>query len=868
MNSKQKTLNGLVKRHPDGFGFFIPEDKEHPDVYIPSNGMNSAMTNDRVSIYVERERDGRFRGEIFRINERSQKTIAGKFTHINDKYGVIKDDGKGWGTDLRITLDKSMNAKNGELVAAKITQYPDDGKFEGEVSEVIGDAMNPMNDIKRVVITQNIAEKFSEATLEEAKQFGTNPTEKDFANRTDLRHIPIITIDGATAKDFDDAVFVEMTNTGFHLYVAIADVSHYVKVASAMDKDAYERGTSVYFPNFVIPMLPEALSNGLCSLNPHVPRLALVAEMNFDFTGAMTDSKFYEGVIESKSRVTYGEAQELIDGNPSDKTQSTKNKDVQENIFRCADLAKVLMARRFKEGSLDLEVPETELVIDGTGEPVDIIKSERLFAHRLIEELMLAANVAVAKFLSEKEIPAFYRVHEEPAAEKISLLQRYMTNLGGTTAKEGLDKGGKLQKRLTRMLHEFDGKPEAQIIHILTLRSMSQAKYTHKNLGHFGLGFEFYTHFTSPIRRYPDLIVHRLVKSLILQGGRYRGLSDEDLATAGTWLSAAEQKSAKAERQIQAIKKARFMKKMEGQAFEGIVSSVTKFGVFVLLREFNIDGLIRLDDLGVDKWEFDEQNLTLTAKRSGLTYAMGDTLHVIVSAVDVEQGQINFLLDKENPDNHHRIISAGKRSPKSDRYDSKETSFKGKSTAGKKGAKEDYRDNKANFRKKREKEDDRKSSSGKDRSGGGGGKADGRKSNMAEKQTASFSNAGVGGGKRTKSEYSSQRPALKFAAKKPDFTSKDVPRPTSSSVGTGASAAGSGAAGTYEIKPRYASLSDYLDQKRTNKNEDSSPKPTKKSFAGTPSNRKDATKRESSTDDSGGVRKTRSKKSSRKNKSR
>ncbi|MBC7464479.1 MAG: VacB/RNase II family 3'-5' exoribonuclease, partial [Bdellovibrio sp.] len=634
-------------------------------------------------------------------------------------------------------------------------------------------------------------------------------------------------------------------------------------------KDAYERGTSVYFPNFVIPMLPEALSNGLCSLNPHVPRLALVAEMNFDFTGAMTDSKFYEGVIESKSRVTYGEAQELIDGNPSDKTQSTKNKDVQENIFRCADLAKVLMARRFKEGSLDLEVPETELVIDGTGEPIDIIKSERLFAHRLIEELMLAANVAVAKFLSEKEIPAFYRVHEEPAAEKISLLQRYMTNLGGSTAKEGLDKGGKLQKRLTRMLHEFDGKPEAQIIHILTLRSMSQAKYTHKNLGHFGLGFEFYTHFTSPIRRYPDLIVHRLVKSLILQGGRYRGLSDEDLATAGTWLSAAEQKSAKAERQIQAIKKARFMKKMEGQAFEGIVSSVTKFGVFVLLREFNIDGLIRLDDLGVDKWEFDEQNLTLTAKRSGLTYAMGDTLHVIVSAVDVEQGQINFLLDKENPDNHHRLISAGKRSPKADRYGSKESSFKGKSTAGKKGDKEpDYKDNKANFRKKREKEDDRKSLSNKDRSGK---KSDGRKSAMAEKQTASFSNAGVGGGKRTKSEFSSQRPALKFGTKKPDFTSKDIPRPTSPASATpGGSAAGSShSAGTYEIKPRYASLSDYLDQKRTHKNEESpSSKPTTKPSAGASANRKDSEKRWPSKDDSGGVRKTRSKKSSRKNKSR
>ncbi|MFZ3228826.1 MAG: ribonuclease R [Pseudobdellovibrio sp.] len=834
MNSKQKTLNGLVKRHPDGFGFFIPEDKEHPDVYIPSNGMNSAMTNDRVSIYVERERDGRFRGEIFQINERSQKTIAGKFTVINDRYGIIKDDGKGWGTDLKITLDKSMNAKDGELVAAKITKYPDNGKFEGEVIEVIGDALNALNDIKRVCITQNITTKFSEANLEEAKQFSNNPTEKDFAKRIDLRHLPIITIDGATAKDFDDAVYVEMTNTGFHLYVAIADVSHYVKVASAMDKDAYERGTSVYFPNFVVPMLPEALSNGLCSLNPHVPRLALVAEMNFDFTGEMTSSHFFEGVIESKSRVTYGEAQELIDGNPSDKTQSTKLPEVQENIYRCADLAKVLMAKRFKEGSLDLEVPETELVIDGTGEPIDIIKSERLFAHRLIEELMLAANVAVAKFLSSKEIPSFYRVHEEPAAEKISLLQRYMTNLG-STAKEGLIGGGKLQKRLTRMLHEFDGKPEAQIIHILTLRSMSQAKYTKNNLGHFGLGFEFYTHFTSPIRRYPDLIVHRLLKSQIMPGSQYRLISDDDLGTAGTWLSACEQKSAKAERQIQAIKKARFMKKMEGQGFEGIVSSVTKFGVFVLLREFNIDGLIRLDDLGLDKWEFDEENLTLTAKRSGLTYSMGDNLHVIVSSVDIEQGQINFLIDKDNPTNQHRIITPSKKSGKSDHKES----YKSKSD------KKDFKPGGDRSRDKSKKFKDKK----------------GAPSDKTSRPVDRDAN-------KKKSGYTSERPALKYMKKNAsaDFSSSTVvrkPTPTATTTTTPAQANSS-----YEIKPRYSSLADYLDQKRTTQNEDSSSKPTKKSTSGAASNRQDSEKRWPSKNNSDGVRKARPKNSSRKNKSR
>lgn len=634
-------ITGTIKRHPDGFGFFIPDDSSMQDVYVPAHSMKTAMTNDRVSLIAEKERDGRFRGDIVRILQRSQKQIAGKFVRLNEIWGAIKDEGKGWGKDLKIKLEKSMNAKEGELVAAKILRYPDeDGQFEGEVIEVIGDAQSALNDVRRVIISQNIPDKFAEATLSEASKLSTNPEEKDFKGRKDLRKLPLTTIDGVTAKDFDDAVLTEMTDHGFHLYVAIADVSHYVPVGSAMDKDAYERGNSVYFPNFVVPMLPEKLSNGLCSLNPHVPRLALVAEMNFDFTGVMTSSTFYEAVIESQCRTTYGEAQELIDKTASPEVMK-KLKPVSENILRCADLAKILMAKRFKDGALDLEVPETELEIDGTGEPIDVIKSERLFAHRLIEELMLAANVAVAKFLASKDIPAFYRVHELPDQEKIQTLQRYMESMGHRVSLGG----DKLQKKLTRALQDFEGQNEAQIIHIMTLRSLSQAKYSKDNIGHFGLGFDFYTHFTSPIRRYPDLIVHRLLKNQIMKNSQYRLMSDEDLATAGTWLSATEQKAAKAERQIQSIKKARFMQKMIGQSFEGMISSVTKFGLFVLLRQFNIDGLVRIDDLGNGTWIFDEENLKLVNKRSGFSYAMGDMLKVIVSAVDIDQGQINFVLD-------------------------------------------------------------------------------------------------------------------------------------------------------------------------------------------------------------------------------
>lgn len=789
-SSQKKMLTGFIKRHPDGFGFFIPDNTEHPDVYVPQQSMKGAMTNDRATILVEKERDGRFRGEIVKITERSQQRVAGKFNLVNDKFGLIKDEGRGWGKDLKIPIELSKNAKNGELVEARITHYPEDGgTFEGEVVDVIGDAESAMNDIRRVVITQNIPEHFSAETLQESKQFGKNPEEKDFKGRKDLRGLPIITIDGSTAKDFDDAVLTEMTNQGFHLYVAIADVSHYVKPGTSMDKEAYERGNSVYFPNFVIPMLPEALSNGLCSLNPHVPRLALVAEMNFDFSGVMTDSKFYEGVIESQARVTYGEAQELIDGesNPDNLNPAIadKLKHVKKNIMACSDLAKVLMAKRFKEGSLDLEVAETELVIDGTGEPVDVIKSERLFAHRLIEELMLAANVAVAKFLASKEMPSFYRIHEPPDSDKISLLERYMKNMGSTS---GLT-GGKLQKKMSRVLQDFHGKPEAQIIHILTLRSMSQAKYTPNNAGHFGLGFDFYTHFTSPIRRYPDLIIHRLVKSQALQNGQYRMMPEEDLATAGTWLSATEQKAAKAERQIQAIKKARFMKKSVGESFEGIISSITKFGVFVLLRQFNVDGLIRLDDLGGEKWEFDEENLTLTAKRSGLMYKMGDAIKVVVSMVDIEQGQINFVLEK-----NAKVATT--------------------SSAPQVSRERTYAREKNQFRSKRDNQPQR-----------------------SEKK---------------KKPHQPARPQA-IARPVPRFEEKPTaPAPTSS--------------GPYEVRPRYASLSDYLDQrkKKGSHEEKSESKPAFRSAQ----NRKDPKKRGPTENDSGGVRKTRPSKSRRKNKSR
>jgi len=638
---KKKTyLQGIVKRHPDGFGFLIPERSDHPDVYIPKSSMKGVMSLDHVMAEVEPERGSdRFRGEVLRITKRATKRVMGLLHHLNEKDALVRDESNGWGADLKVKWSDSMGAKPGQMVTVEIMSYPDENEFRGRVVEIIQNHADPISDIKRVIVQQQLPHEWPDRVTREADHFRPELTADELSHelsrRKDLRGKKLITIDGKTAKDFDDAVLVETNEKGFRCYVAIADVSHYVRVGSEIDKEAYIRGTSVYFPNFVIPMLPEVLSNGLCSLNPHVPRLCLVAEMQFDFTGQKQSHQFYEAVMESKARVTYGEAQEIIEGSELPQFQHVK-----ENILRCADLAKLLMAKRFKEGSLDLEIAETELEIDSTGTPVDVVRSERLFSHRLIEELMLAANVAVAEYLSSKNIPAMYRIHEPPFEDALEILERYMNNFGSRTKLSG----GMLQKKLTKALSEFSGKPEEQLINILTLRSMKQAQYSPHNVGHFGLGFENYTHFTSPIRRYPDLIVHRLIKNQVLKNSPYRLMSLEDLESAGTMLSACEQRAAKSERLIKSIKKARFMEKFVGQEFEGMISGVTKFGVFVLLRQYDIDGLIRLGDLAKEPLEFDEDNMRLVARRSGLSYTLGDKLKIRVVDASAELGQINFAL--------------------------------------------------------------------------------------------------------------------------------------------------------------------------------------------------------------------------------
>jgi ribonuclease R len=629
-------IEGRIKRHSDGFGFLLPTDKNHPDVYIPRHSMDGVMTRDKVMVAVHSGGDRtRLSGEVVEILEHALTRVVGRYHGTSANEGMIVDEESIWGENLRVFNPSKLGVKNGDLVVIDVKSFPGTKEgFQGDMIEILGTHGDPLTDTKRVIYNHRIPMEFSPETLAEAKQLPKEVLESDFQGRIDLRDKAFITIDGATAKDFDDAIYVEKHARGFTLWVAIADVSHYVKAGSPLDQDAYERGNSTYFPHFVVPMLPEALSNELCSLKPHVPRLSVVAEMQLNFDGSPGPAKFYEAVIESRHRVTYGQAQEVIDGEDPGPL-----KDVTDMIKEASGLAKILMDRRFKRGSLDLNIPDSQVHIDDAGNTIDIVKTERLFAHRLIEECMLAANVAIATFFIERGLPAIYRVHAEPAGDNLQALEGFINAFGG----KGKLKGGDLQKKMTRALEEFNDHPQGQILNILALRSLKQAEYSEENIGHFGLGFENYTHFTSPIRRYADLVVHRILKSVIVKNKKYPKVKIEDLETLGTQLSACEQRSVKAERQFVSIKKARFLSKFVGQEFDGIISSVTKFGVFVLLREYDVDGLIKVDELGMDKWEFIPERLMLVGKKTKRMYKIGDPIRIVVNQTDPDLGQVDFL---------------------------------------------------------------------------------------------------------------------------------------------------------------------------------------------------------------------------------
>ena len=634
-------IEGTVKRHPDGYGFLIPHDRTKKDVFLPKHTMEGIMSNDQVAVKVFMDQKSNdVYGDIQKVIKRFTNNIVGIYHQTNDQYGLLLDKENHWGQNLKISKEESLNAKENEWVEVEVKTYPGHpAGFTGKVVQVIGHRNDPLFDTKRAIALHAIPEGFSKKTLEEVAPLKPEIDLKGQEHREDLRDLPFVTIDGVTAKDFDDAILVETTNKGFLLRVAIADVSHYVKPDTSLDKEAYEKGNSSYFPMYVVPMLPEVLSNELCSLKPNVDRFAMVAELLLDFRGELTSYKFYEAIIKSHARITYGEAQEIIDGNCPSEFEH-----VERDVLRAADLAKILMSKRSAQGSLELDIPETQVILDESGTPVDIIKSERVFAHKLIEEMMLIANVAVAKYFDDKELNGIYRIHESPDAERLKVLETFLKNFGTQVSLEG----GKLQKRITKSLKKYSGKPEESILSQLTLRSMKQAKYSAYNDGHFGLAFDHYTHFTSPIRRYPDLIVHRILKSHVYGPKKgYWAPSVEEIESAAVNCSATEQRSVKAERFLVSVKKARFAEKLIGQELNGNIASVTKFGIFVALREYDVEGLVRMDGLGNDYFVFDEESLTLRGERSGYIYKMGQEVTVIVAAANHELGQIDFQLQSD-----------------------------------------------------------------------------------------------------------------------------------------------------------------------------------------------------------------------------
>ena len=734
-------IEGILKRHPDGFGFVIPDDKSHPDVYIPSTKIGSALTNDRVETLVYQKRKGgsqSYYGFITNILKRDKKFVVGVFD-INKDQTCIVNHNLSFFESIPLKNPKKILVKKGDYVRAKI-KFQDQGPLKkkarffkpdsfltAELSENLGSiSSSAKDDVRRVMAECDIPFDFSSSVLEEVSQLPDNVREEDFSDRKDLRQKAFVTIDGATAQDFDDAVFVERHKSFYRLYVAIADVSYYVREDSELDQSAFERGNSSYFPNFCSPMLPEKLSSDLCSLKEGENRLVMALEMDFDFQGEMRQSKIYPSVIKSKKRLTYGQVQELFDpfsntaegshsnlypsslkvtdltGSPAQgeiqtlshnsNKMSLKNNCLQ-SLKQAKELAQILIKKHVKELGFDLEIPETLILVDPQGEPQDVLKEQRLFSHKMIEQFMLAANKAVSAFLEEKQMPLMYRIHESPDPDKLRILQKFSKSLG-------FSKSLKSRRNFIQFLSQYKSHKKSALIHKLTLRSLPQARYSAFNKGHYGLNFKSYTHFTSPIRRYCDLEIHRLIKQALanspnerheletseLQPLLYkssslqsesssRDLSDlqsqsfprkressskkskqswhgskqvkahleKELEREASFISAREQNSVQAERKIKDIKSARFLKKYVGENLEGSISSVTGFGLFIALKTFFVEGLVRYQDME-GFWEADEFQLYAKNKSSGYLIQLGDGVEVLITASHIQTGQVDLKL--------------------------------------------------------------------------------------------------------------------------------------------------------------------------------------------------------------------------------
>jgi ribonuclease R len=663
---KLDLILGRISGHRDGFGFLVPDDGSD-DLFMSPAQMRLVFDGDRALARVSGlDRRGRREGVIVEVISRAHETVVGRYFEESG-IGFVQPDNPKIQQEVLITPGRNNGAKVGQFVEVKITHWPTP-RFQpqGDVVEVVGNYMAPGMEIDVALRTYDIPHVWPEAVLKEAAKLKPEVEEKDKENRVDLRHLPFVTIDGEDARDFDDAVFCEakpgklrLFSGGWKLYVAIADVSSYVKLGSALDAESQVRGNSVYFPERVIPMLPEQLSNGLCSLNPLVDRLAMVCEMTISKTGEMTDYVFYEAVIHSHARLTYNKVSSMLEHPKAAEAKQLREQygDVVPHLKQLYALYKVLLGARHVRGAIDFETQETRIIFGTERKIAEIRPTTRNDAHKLIEECMLAANVATAAFLKKHEIPALYRVHDGPPPERLEKLRAFLGELGLSLHK---GKDGPTPKDYQALLETIKDRPDYHLIQTVMLRSLSQAVYSSDNHGHFGLNYEAYTHFTSPIRRYPDLLTHRSVirskqetphvrraGAAAIPKARIYPYDEAMLEQLGEQCSMSERRADEATRDVTNWLKCEFMKDRVGESFPGVITAVTGFGLFVELTDIYVEGLVHVTALPGDYYHFDPVHHRLAGERTGRSFRLGDTVEVRVMRVDLDERKIDFEMSEK-----------------------------------------------------------------------------------------------------------------------------------------------------------------------------------------------------------------------------
>ncbi|ANN91176.1 ribonuclease R [Legionella pneumophila serogroup 1] len=633
---KINLLRGTVQGHPDGFGFFIPDDGSE-DMVLSAKEMRAVMHGDMVLAYQSGlDRRGRPEAKIHEVLEHANTTVVGRFFTDHGVNFVIPDS-KRLTQDISIPQEFIGEAKNGQIVLVELIAYPNKrSQAIGRVIHILGEHMAPGMEIQVAIHAHGIPFEWPDDVLAEVGKIPQQISEEQLKGRTDLRNLPFVTIDGEDAKDFDDAVYCyKKPKGGFQLYVAIADVSHYVAKDSALDQEAARRGNSVYFPGKVVPMLPEALSNGVCSLNPHVDRLCMVAELSITQEGKISRSRFYRAVIHSHARLTYTAVGAWLEQGKTDE----KHQALWPMLESLYDLYHILLDTRRLRGAMDFETTETRIEFDENKKIKCIVPVIRNDAHKLIEECMLAANVATARFLEKAEIPTLYRVHAAPEEDKITALRQFLGELG-------LSLGGGRKpgpKDFQRTMSMIGDRPEKHLIETVMLRSLKQAQYVESNEGHFGLAYSAYTHFTSPIRRFPDLLIHRAIGHLLDNHPVYEfEYSHEDMNRLGKHSSMTERRADEATREVITWLKCEYMQDKLGQVFKGRISAVTSFGIFVELDEIYVEGLVHVTSLKNDYYTFDSAKHRLIGARGGQVYRLGDKMTVLVARVDLNERKIDF----------------------------------------------------------------------------------------------------------------------------------------------------------------------------------------------------------------------------------